>query len=180
MQAVKDNEKQIVRLIWGASILVPIVVGILLNPRLNVEVDLGFDPMLLPKINAFINSMVSILLVLGFFFIRSNQVNWHKRSMLSAFVLSAVFLITYVLYHLSVGHRVYCDDGLVSPSIYYFTLITHIGLSVFIIPLASFSVFRALSERIDRHRKLAKITLPLWLYVSVTGVLVYFFIAPCG
>ncbi|MEL7531302.1 MAG: DUF420 domain-containing protein [Bacteroidota bacterium] len=99
--------------------------------------------------------------------------------MLSAFSLSAFFLISYVLYHLAVGHVKYCDDGLVPATLYYVILISHIGLSAAIVPLATFSVYRGLSERYDKHRKIAKITFPIWLYVSITGVLVYFLVAPC-
>ena len=175
----KWNDKVYIPVIWTLTIAIPVIVGILLNPRLEFRLNLGFDPYILPKINAGINSTVSVLLILGFLFIRLRKITWHRRMMLSAFGLSALFLVFYVLYHLAVGHTPYCDEGPVSDIFYYFILFSHIGLSVFIVPLASFSIYRALSERFDRHRRLAKITLPLWLYVSVTGVLVYFFISPC-
>lgn len=179
MATVKNNERILVPVIWAVSIVVPLVVGVLLNPRLNLNIDWGFNPYLLPKLNAFINSCVSILLVLGFVFIKQKKIAWHRISMLTAFGFSAAFLVSYVMYHLAVGHTEYCEAGLVSSSVYYLVLISHIFLSATIIPLASFSIFRALSDRIDKHRKLARITFPLWLYVSVTGVMVYFFIAPC-
>ncbi len=173
------NDRLYIPMIWVASIIVPVVVGILLTPGLIPPIHLGFNPYILPKLNAAINSMVAICLVVGVVMIRQKQIRFHRLMMLSAFGLSAIFLVSYVLYHLSVGHTPYCEDGLVSKSIYYFTLISHILLSVTIIPLASFSIYRALSERFDKHRRIAKITFPLWLYVSITGVLVYFFIAPC-
>lgn len=175
----KLNDKVYIPVIWALTIAIPLVVGILLNPGLGFRLNLGFDPYILPKINAGINSTVSVLLILGFLFIRMRNITWHRRMMLSAFSLSAIFLVFYVLYHLAVGHTPYCNEGPVTRSFYYFILFSHIGLSVFIVPLASFSIYRALSERFDRHRKLARITFPLWLYVSVTGVLVYFFISPC-
>jgi len=175
----KLNDKVFVPLIWAVSILVPVVVGILLTPGLIPPLDMGFDPLILPQINATINSIVSGLLILGFGLIRAGKIALHRAAMLSAFGFSAFFLITYVLYHLSVGHTPYCSEGLVPRSVYYFTLLSHILLSVTIIPLASFSIYRAWQGTIERHRKLARITFPLWLYVSVTGVLVYFFIAPC-
>lgn len=178
--SVKYNPKLYVPLIWTLSIAVPLIVGTLVNPSLNIQLDLGFDASILSDIIASINSLVSILLIAGLYFIKQRNIKMHRASMLTAFGLSALFLVVYILYHLSVGHRVYCEDGLVPKALYYFTLISHIGLSVFIIPLASFSIFRALSETYDRHRKIAKITFPLWLYVSVTGVLVYFFISPCS
>lgn len=175
----KYNPKLYVPLIWTLSIAVPVVVGILVNPRLNIHLDFGFEARILSDIIAIINSLVSVLLVAGLVFIKQRNIKAHRISMLTAFGLSALFLVVYIMYHLSVGHRVYCEDGLVPKALYYFTLISHIGLSVFIIPLASFSIFRGLSEQYDKHRKIAKITFPLWLYVSVTGVLVYFFISPC-
>lgn len=173
------NDRLYVPVIWVFSIIVPVLVGILLTPGLVPPLKLGFDPYVLPKLNAAINSLVSICLIVGIIMIKRRQIQFHRAMMLSAFGLSAIFLISYVLYHLSVGHTPYCADGLVPNGVYYFTLITHILLSVTIIPLASFSIYRALSERFDRHKKIARITFPLWLYVSITGVLVYFFIAPC-
>lgn len=164
--------------IWIVSIVVPLLIAVMLNPRFP-QIELGFDTYIFPRINAAINSMVSILLVIGFLLIRRGNVYWHKRIMLSAFALSALFLISYVLYHISTPHTEYCDAGPVAPEIYFFILITHIGLSIFIVPLASFSIFHALSETFDKHRKLARITFPIWLYVSITGVLVYFLISPC-
>lgn len=173
------NDRIYIPLIWTFSIVVPVAVGILLTPGLLPPISLGFDATILPKVNATINSIVSVLLILGFIFIRQKKITLHRTMMLSAFTLSAIFLITYVLYHLASGHVVYCEEGLVPKPVYYVVLISHILLSVTIIPLASFSIYRALSEKFDKHRKLARITFPLWLYVSVTGVLVYLFIAPC-
>ncbi len=178
-QTYKLNDKLYVPLIWAVSILVPVVVGVLLTPGLIPPIQLGFNPYLLSKINAFINSGVSILLILGVVFIKSKRIQLHRTMMISAFALSTVFLVLYVLYHLSVGHTPYCDEGLVPKATYYIFLISHIILSVTIIPLASFSIYRALNGQYDRHRKIAKITFPLWLYVAITGVLVYVFISPC-
>lgn len=173
-----QHSKTWVRIIWVISIVIPLVVAVLLNPRFP-QINLGFDTMILPKINAFINSGVSILLILGLIFIKQRKPDLHRMCMLGAFGLSAIFLVSYVLYHLSTGHTSYCEEGAVPAGVYYFVLITHILLSVFIVPLATFSIYRALTERLIEHRKLAKITFPLWLYVSVTGVLVYVLISPC-
>jgi len=175
----KFDDKRYVPIIWTLSIVVPLLVAIMMTPELLPKISLGFDPFILSGLNAAVNSVVSVLLVLGFVFIKQRKIKQHRIMMLSAYVLSAFFLISYVLYHLSVGHVKYCDDGLVSPAVYYTILITHVLLSATIVPLSTFSIYRALSERYDRHRKIAKITFPLWLYVSVTGVLVYFLIAPC-
>ncbi len=175
----KFDDKRYVPLIWTVSIAVPLLVAIMMTPDLLPKISLGFDPFILSALNAGINSIVSVLLVLGFVFIKQRKIKQHRMMMLSAFSLSAFFLISYVLYHLAVGHVKYCDDGLIPAAAYYTILISHIVLSAAIVPLATFSVYRGLSERYDRHRKIAKITFPIWLYVSVTGVLVYFFVAPC-
>ncbi|MEO0471243.1 MAG: DUF420 domain-containing protein [Bacteroidota bacterium] len=173
------QQKNLPKLIWFFSIAVPIIVGILVNPRLHIKIDPGFDPFILPKLNATINSLVSICLVIGLVMIKRGQKEIHRRFMVSAFVLSAIFLVSYVLYHLSAGSQPYCADNLAPKWLYFVILFTHIPLSVFIIPLASFSIFRALSEQYDRHKKLARITFPLWLYVSVTGVLVVVMNSAC-
>lgn len=171
--------KKYVRIIWLVSLIVPVVVGVLLTPGLIPPLQLGFDPLILPKLNASINSSVSVLLIVGYILIRSGKRDLHRLAMLSAFGLSALFLVSYVLYHLSVGHTPYCEAGLVSKPLYLIVLVSHILLSVSIIPLASFSIFRAWQGEFSNHKKIARITLPLWLYVSITGVLVYLFIAPC-
>lgn len=172
------SERAYKRLIWGVSIVVPLLVAVMLSPSFP-QLQLGFDTSWLPTLNASINSGVALLLVLGLVFIKRGQRVWHQRSMMGALILSALFLVSYVLYHISTGHTSYCDAGPVPAPVYYFVLISHITLSSIIIPLALFTVFRALSERFDKHRKLARITFPIWLYVAVTGVMVYFFISPC-
>ncbi|MEZ4825791.1 MAG: DUF420 domain-containing protein [Bacteroidia bacterium] len=173
------NDRVFIPVIWVLSVVVPLAVAVLLNPRLEVHLNLGFDPLILPKINAGINATVSVLLISGYLLIHRRQVIWHRRVMLSAFILSAVFLITYILYHLSAGHTPYCDEGMVSKPFYLVVLGTHVVLSAFVVPLASFTVYHALSGKYDKHRRIVKFTWPLWLYVAVTGVLVYFMISPC-
>lgn len=175
----KLNERLWSRIIWGASIAVPIVVGVLLTPNLIPKITLSFGEHL-SLVNALINSTVSLLLIAGFVAIRMKNIKLHRTFMISAFSLSAVFLVVYVLNHLANGSKPYCDEGLVSAGLYYFVLISHIGLSVTIIPLASFSILRAVNEKFERHKKLTRITFPLWLYVAITGPLVYVFNSPCG
>lgn len=166
-------------LIWVFSVVVPLLVAILLNPSFP-KISLGdFNTYLLPKINAIINSIVAIMLILGFLMIKKRNIKLHKAAMLTAFILSALFLVTYVLYHITTKSVPHCADSPIGKIPYLVILISHIGLSTIIIPLSSFSIFHALSERFDKHRKLARITFPLWLYVAITGVLVYVFISPC-
>jgi len=172
------NEKALNRLIWVISIITPLAVAVLLNPRFP-KLNLGFNTSFLPLLNAMINSTVGFLLMLGLYFIRNKKNQQHKQCMIGAFVLSIVFLISYVFYHLSAGHTPYCSEGLAPRSVYYFTLISHIIISAFIIPLAAFTIKRAAFSQFEAHKILAKITWPLWLYVSITGVLVYILNSPC-
>jgi putative membrane protein len=176
------NDRIALPIIGTLSVLIPIAVAVLIYvPIIKVNAG-GFDVNLLPFVNACINSTVSILLVLGYYFIRKKQISYHKTCMISAFVLSSIFLITYILYHAlksasGAGHTVYGGTGLMKP-IYYFILISHILLATVIVPLALLSIYRGLNSQFSLHRKIAKWTLPIWLYVSITGVLVYLMISP--
>lgn len=171
-------EKNVQRAIVAGSIIIPLAVAILLNPAFP-KIDPGFDTRFLPKVNAVINSLVTLLLLAGLVQIKMRQIKGHRISMLSAFGLSCLFLVLYVLYHLSAGHTPYCEEGLVPRPVYFFTLISHIAISAFIVPLAGFTIKFALFNQHPGHRKLAKVAWPLWFYVAVTGVLVYIFNAPC-
>ncbi|MBC8047515.1 MAG: DUF420 domain-containing protein [Fimbriimonadaceae bacterium] len=168
------NERTISRWIFCISIAVPLLVTILFfTPAVNLKIDVSF----LPKINAIINSAVSILLVTGVYFIKNKNRKAHRFCMLSAFSLSALFLISYVIYHSATESTKFGGEGVIK-NLYYFILLTHILLAALILPLILITVSRALTEKFDKHRKIARITFPLWLYVSVTGVIVYFMIAP--
>ncbi|GIV24633.1 MAG: putative membrane protein YozB [Bacteroidia bacterium] len=160
--------------IWVVSFAIPLVVVVLLQlPR----VDIGVDTTFIPRFNALLNTSVTVLLTVGYFLIRRGQREAHRKVMLSAFVLSVLFLVSYVVYHLTHEEVRFGGTGWVK-ALYLFILITHIGLSVFIVPLALFTLYPALLGRYANHRRLARWTLPLWLYVSVTGVLVYLFLSP--
>jgi uncharacterized membrane protein YozB (DUF420 family) len=121
-----------------------------------------------------LNSVSAILLIVGYFFIRQKNVKAHRACMISAFVTSALFLISYLTYHFSkdLGPTRFQGEGIVRP-IYFFILITHTILAIAIVPMVLVTFSRALKERFDRHRRVARWTLPIWLYVSVTGVIVY-------
>lgn len=160
--------------VWVVSVAIPLVVILLLQlPRQVV----GFDTSFIPRLNALINTAVSVLLVVGYVLIRQRRRDLHQKVMLTAFGLSVLFLALYVLYHLTHEEVRYGGTG-VWRVIYLFILLTHIGLSVLVVPLALFTLRPALLGRYGSHRKLARWTLPLWLYVSVTGVLVYVFLLP--
>jgi putative membrane protein len=126
----------------------------------------------LPAVNAMLNGLSGILLVIGYLLIRARRIEQHRRVMLAAFVTSSLFLTSYLVYHAQVGSVRFPRQGLVRP-LYYTILVTHVTLAVVTLPLAIVTLSRALKARYSKHRAIARWTLPIWLYVSVTGVLVY-------
>jgi putative membrane protein len=126
----------------------------------------------LPGVNAVLNGTSAVLLVAGYVFIRQRRVLAHQTCMLSAFGASTLFLISYVIYHYYAGSRPFGGQGWIRP-VYFTLLLTHILLATAIVPLALTTIYRALTAQFDRHMRLARWTLPIWLYVSTTGVLIY-------
>lgn len=170
-------DKKFNKAIIIVSILIPTVVAILFSVKLK---DLGFDvePMhYLPPIYATINAITAILLVAAVLAIKNGKRKIHERLMTTAIACSVVFLIMYVAYHMTTERTNYGGEGTIK-IIYLFILITHILLSIAIIPMVLITYVRALAERFDAHKKISKITFPLWLYVAVTGVIVYLMISP--
>ena len=170
-------EKKYSKWIVLVSILIPVVVAVLFSVKLK---DLGFDvePLpFLPPIYATINGITAIVLVAGVLAIKKGNRILHKRLMTLAIALSLVFLVMYVAYHMTTDSTKFGGEGSIK-MVYFFILISHIILSIAVIPLVLISYVRALAERFDRHKKIAKITFPIWLYVAVTGVIVYLMIAP--
>jgi putative membrane protein len=159
--------------------------------RTNLNVDPGFDVHVFALANAVINSTVTILLIAAFIAVRSKNYLLHKRIMLTAMVLSVLFLISYICHHLFAGESRFGDinhDGLLTEeekiaagslrTVYYVILGTHIPLAGIILPFILLTAYRALIGEYSKHKKLARITWPLWLYVAVTGVAVYWMIRP--
>jgi putative membrane protein len=159
------------------SIVIPIAVVLLFSIRLK-DFGISVEPLsFLPPIYAAINGLTALLLISGVLAIKKGNRATHQKLMTSAIACSVVFLVMYVAYHMTAESTSFGGEGIIK-YIYFFLLITHIILSVTIIPLVLFTYVRALSGQFDRHKKLAKITFPLWLYVAVTGVIVYLMIAP--
>jgi uncharacterized membrane protein YozB (DUF420 family) len=127
----------------------------------------------LPALNAALNATSAVLLLCGYVLIRQRRERAHKRVMIAALCSSALFLLSYVVYHLQVGSVRFTHGGALR-AVYFFVLITHVILAIAIVPLVVVTVSRALRRRFDAHRRIARVTLPLWGYVSVTGVLIYF------
>lgn len=176
---MEDNslEKKYSKLIVAVSIIIPLVVAILFGVKLK---DLGYDvePLsFLPPIYATTNGITAIVLVLGVIAIKNGNQKLHKGLMTFAIALSVAFLVMYVAYHMTSDSTKFGGEGVIR-YVYFFILVTHILLSIAIIPLVLITYVRALAKRFDRHKKIAKITFPLWLYVAVTGVVVYLMISP--
>ncbi|HCQ30381.1 MAG TPA: DUF420 domain-containing protein [Flavobacteriales bacterium] len=167
--------KKYTPLIIVLSIAIPLVVAVLyLVPK---QTELPAFIWQLPKLNALINGTTFFVLIAGLLAIKNKNIQRHKFFMWSALVLSVLFLLSYVTYHSLAPNTHYGGEG-VMKYVYFFVLSSHIILSAVIVPLVLITLSRALSEKFDKHKKIAKITLPLWLYVALTGVLVYMMISP--
>lgn len=134
--------------------------------------DRGPTPTTLATVNALLNAGATLFLVIGFLFVKAKNIAMHRLSMVTAFGFSSVFLVTYLLHHSQAGSVRFSGEGLVK-LIYLAILIPHIVLAAVVVPLALFTIYRGWTNRVALHRKIARITLPIWLYVSVSGVVVY-------
>lgn len=159
-------------LIIVASIAIPMVVALLF--QIKVE---GYDFSYLPKIYSFINALTAILLVLAVIQIKNGNKASHERLMKVNMVLSLLFLVMYVIYHITSDPTEFGGTGAIR-YVYFFILISHIILSVTITPLVLFTFWRGITGDYQRHKRIAKITFPLWLYIAVTGVIIYWMISP--
>lgn len=190
MEKELNDNKNYLRIIYLISALIPLVVAflILFPSKLSLE---GDWIRVLPAVHATINSITAISLVAAFFAIRNGNVQLHKRLMFLSLFLGVLFLISYVLYHSSVDSVKFGDidhDGVLSETelanvgstrnIYLLVLASHIMLSILVVPFVLFAFYYALTNQIDRHKKMVKFTFPVWLYVSITGVIVYYLISP--
>lgn len=171
MSTPKTNDKLYVPLIGILSVVIPAVVAILIFFRFDTPDSLG-NVDFLPTLNAAINSTVSVLLVLGLIFAKRKMLKVHRFVMVTALILSVFFLVSYVIYHYAHGDVKYNGEGGIKV-FYLLILATHILLSIVVVPLALFAVYRGFTDQRDKHRKIVRWAWPIWLYVSVTGVLVY-------
>ncbi len=168
------SDRALYAVVAAVSIVALAIVGYVLLVRegdASAAVDLRF----MPAVNASLNALATVLLVTGWRAIRAGRRTLHMSSMVAAFLASALFLVGYLAYHYVHGDTRYTGEGWLR-AVYFFVLISHIVTSVALLPLCLTTLFFALRRRFDRHRRIARITLPIWLYVSVTGVMVYFFL----
>jgi len=187
--AWKKNDKKARILIFLFSVIVFTAIVLLSKYKLNV--NLGFDVHVFAKANAIINSLVALLLITGFIAVKSKNYLLHKRIMLAAMFLSILFLVSYICHHLFAGETRFGDinhDGILSDEektaagsmriIYYILLGSHIPFAGIILPFILFTAYRAMIGEYARHKKIVRITWPIWFYVAVTGVVVYWMISP--
>lgn len=173
--SIQKNDKKAGIIIILLSVIVFVAVAFL--SRVELKVDLGFNPHIFAQINACINFTVSILLVAGLWLVKAKKFVAHKRVMLGAMVLSSLFLVSYIAHHLFTGSTTFGGEGYLK-YVYYVILITHIILAGIILPFILYTVYRGLTGEFSRHKKIGKLTWPIWFYVSVTGVVVYILISP--
>jgi putative membrane protein len=186
---LKKNDRDARILIWSFSIIAFVGIAFLSGTKLNIKIN--FDPHIFAAFNAIINSCVAVLLIAALIAVKSKKYLLHKKIMITAIILSVFFLISYVGHHLLSGETKFGDlnhDGILSLDektlagslryVYYFILMTHIPLAGIILPFILFTAYRALSGDYEKHKKLARITWPIWLYVAISGVVVYLLISP--
>lgn len=168
MTETKEYNKWIVVL----SIIIPLVVAILFRVKIDVKL-----PIFLPPIYASINAFTSLLLIVAVLAIKKKNIKLHEKLMKTAIVFSALFLVLYVAYHMTSSSTTFGGEGAVK-TIYFIVLISHIILSIVVIPFVLITFVRALTNNIELHKKIARFTFPLWLYVTISGVAVYLMISP--
>ncbi|AXY76566.1 DUF420 domain-containing protein [Paraflavitalea soli] len=186
---LQKNDKKAWWLIGIVSFVV--FAAVVLLSRIKLEVDLGFNVHAFATFNAIVNSIVTVLLVAGLITAKRRTLGAHKKIMITAMILSVLFLVSYICHHLFAGDTKFGDldhNGIVTEAekaqagglrmFYYIILITHIPLAGIILPFILFTAYRALIGEYPKHRKLARITWPIWFYVAFTGVLVYLLISP--
>ena len=186
---IKKNDKKAKLFIYAVSIIV--FAAIVILSKVKLHVDLPFNPHVFATVNAIINSLVAVFLLAGLITVKQKKYGLHKKIMMSAIILSVLFLLSYIAHHLLTDDTKFGDvnhDGIVSliektgienvRMIYYFILLTHIPLAGIILPFILFTAYRALIGEYEQHKKLTRITWPIWFYVAVTGVIVYWMISP--
>ncbi len=171
------NDKLIFRAIIGVSIFVFLVVLILNRKIIPVTIQTPSFVYLLPKLNAILNGICSILLLISLYYIKQKNIKMHKRINILTFCLSSVFLVSYILFHYFVKETTYGGTGTLR-YIYYVILFTHIPLAALVLPLILISFQRGFQMQIAKHKKIVRFAYPIWLYVTITGVIVYLMISP--
>ena len=167
-----STETKYNKLIIALSVIIPLAVAILFRVKIDLKI-----PVFLPPIYASINGLTAILLVFAVISVKKGNIKLHENLMKSAIACSLVFLVLYVLYHMTSDSTKFLGEGTIT-YVYYFILISHVILSIAVIPFVLITYVRGITNQIELHKKIAKYTFPLWLYVAITGVVVYWMISP--
>jgi putative membrane protein len=188
-RSIQNNDKKAHILIWIFSAIV--FFAVVLLDRITLDVSLGFDPHIFAKLSAGVNSLVAVLLIIGLIMVKQKKFELHKKVMMSTMVLSVLFLVFYIAHHLFTGETKYGDlnhDFVLSDDeksmagmmryVYYFIISTHITLAGIVMPFVLYTAYRGLTAEYSKHKNLVRYTFPIWLYVAITGVIVYFMISP--
>lgn len=176
LQPVFAKNDRKARLLIGVFSFVVFAAVVVLG-RVKLEINAGFDVHIFAKVNAVINSAVAILLAAALIAIKQRKPLLHKKLMMSAMILSILFLVSYIAHHLLAGETTFGGEGTIR-YVYYVILATHIFLAAIILPFILFTAYRAMVAEWPAHKKLARVTWPIWFYVAVTGVVVYLMISP--
>ena len=169
---MKNSTKKYNRIIITLSVAIPLTVAALFRVKLDVEL-----PVFLPPIYASINAFTALILIIAVWAIKNNKRKLHEKLMKTAIIFSGIFLVLYLAYHMTSNSTSFAGEGAIK-YFYFFILISHILLSIVVIPFVLITFVRGITNDFEKHKKIAKITFPLWLYVAVSGVVVYLMIAP--
>lgn len=165
-------------LIWAISIIATVIIlAINYLPRSASGAAIGIDLTILPLLNVILNGFALVFLVLALVMIKRKNIKAHRRFIFAAFLATILFLISYLTYHSLAGSTTFGGEGIIK-TIYYFVLITHISLAIALLPLSLITLVNGLNMEVPKHKKIARWTMPIWLYVSLTGIVVYFMISP--
>lgn len=162
------------KIAWVVTILVLFLVGLMRRTKIDLGVDFSF----LPPVHATLNAICAVTLIIAFWHIKNGRIELHRKFIYASLALSALFLVSYVLYHFTTPETTYCKEGAIR-TVYYFLLITHIVAAGFIFPFILFTFIRAYTGQYERHRKMARYVFPVWLFVAISGPVCYLMLQPC-
>ena len=166
--------KKLNRIAWVVTVIVLLTVGMMRRVKIPTDIDFGF----LPPLHASLNAITAVILVMAYIQIRRRNIEQHRQLMYVAIISSLLFLLSYVVYHFTTEETLYCVEGAIR-YVYFFLLITHVVLAAVIFPFILFTFIRAYTNQFDRHKKMARWVFPLWLYVAITGPILYIMLRPC-
>lgn len=174
----RSENKKLEKKLNVVAIVISVIVFLVVVMMRRIKLETGIDFSFLPPFHSTLNGLASVTLLGALWFIKQRNVHWHRNLMITAMVLSVLFLLSYVTYHLTTPETPFCKEGAIR-YIYFFLLISHIILAAIILPFILFTFIRAITHQFDRHVKIARWVFPLWLYVTITGPILYLMLRDC-